>query len=1084
MNGRQTYHGLGSRRGSQEVLSVIQSLFRTEPMLTYTNSKDLYMAHRGVMSELNDGPNTFRLTLSNIFEGSSLASLDNTTVGLAASALGSIMPESYTGQNLARADSIICADRLAASLEQLKVSLFALSNNLINDFKEANITTSFARAFIPTLKRLQEHFNVSMAEPTVVALLGKCFQAACTLPDLDLIRQFLELGVNPNQTVWEEEMIWGWGSRFHARKPIQMASRENDIEIARLLIVHGADVNGTVPRNGVPALCIALLCKHMSMARLLLDSGASLNYRLNRRIMGTDGDDILDVTDVPVNHLPDIRDWSPLSIIVAWFHKGSSKLDNSHIEFLYEALDKAAREAVSASPHRDHMNDLIRTAVATCDPVYFSDVIHALLQSGGSLNAESGSGILPISLASHVGTDRVSTLLSWGSWPAASSASRFYRERPAALHLAALNGCPATVESLLEAGADVNHYATFKHGDYSINFQVIRRTSAHINVKHRFSKGCLWKYHSPLQFALVAPDLHEGQPMRRSKAQVARLLLSYGAMLFGREMVDAVELGDIGLVRLLHYRGACLEELSVHGLSPLRQAIRCGFNHIAKFLIDVGAKTERLDIMTAIVAESPDELLEYLKMNQAASNRAGDAMDSRDGLAAAFATENECVITKALLHFPDDYGPSTLCAAIKALSFPRVKSHLTHLLEQFLKRTPSVTSGKLDNTAIALAVFCENTEVVRILLQKFTAVGTQICRLPFESLETMLKCTDQFLSLNDIDCLPWRDTTPECSPLVGAIYCGSEEMLAKLLRHGFRPDRAAVLFAVSEERPEMLITLLDHGGDPDQQYPEFDTPLQMAVRLNLHDVVRELLSRGANVNAPPPLAPWGDENLEPLTALQHAVTFKNSDLFHLLIGAGADVNAPAARDSGATALQLAAAKGYLGFAKLLIEYGADINANGAMISGRTAIEIAAEHGRLDMVQFFLGNVPGVLTEGDHARQYIHAVGFAERNGHMAVAMVLRNVRDWYPEDLLLYDEFWRSRREDEDDGSTDDELGAPTEEEERSTDAEGRDSTGGDETDGETGFSENEENEALILKYTWVNDLKEQDRWENSSEWI
>jgi hypothetical protein len=58
-----------------------------------------------------------------------------------------------------------------------------------------------------------------------------------------------------------------------------------------------------------------------------------------------------------------------------------------------------------------------------------------------------------------------------------------------------------------------------------------------------------------------------------------------------------------------------------------------------------------------------------------------------------------------------------------------------------------------------------------------------------------------------------------------------------------------------------------------------------------------------------------------------------------------------------------------------------------------------------MVQFFLNHVPGALTNGDHTHQYIRAVRFAERNGHMAAAMVLRNCRDWSPQDFELYEEY-------------------------------------------------------------------------------
>jgi ankyrin repeat protein len=328
---------------------------------------------------------------------------------------------------------------------------------------------------------------------------------------------------------------------------------------------------------------------------------------------------------------------------------------------------------------------------------------------------------------------------------------------------------------------------------------------------------------------------------------------------------------------------------------------------------------------------------------------------------------------------------------------------LTELVEEFLQRNPSEMSFEVENTAIAMAARYGNTDVLEVFLRKFTSIGSQVCFLPFKSMGDLL-CRYAYTWETDWVYRIQTSTALDCSPLASAVVEGSEEVVGRLLDHGFCPDVASVLLAILSDRRELLIRLLDKGANPNRRYVKFDTPLQMAVRLNRTDIIRDFLKLNVNINSDPPPATWG-HSFEPRTALQLAVESGNVDLVHRLIDAGADVNGPAARHSGATALQLAAAKGYFGLAKLLIEHGADINADGARESGRTALEIAAEHGRIDMVQFFLNHVPGALTNGDHTHQYIRAVRFAERNGHMAAAMVLRNCRDWSPQDFELYEEY-------------------------------------------------------------------------------
>lgn len=127
----------------------------------------------------------------------------------------------------------------------------------------------------------------------------------------------------------------------------------------------------------------------------------------------------------------------------------------------------------------------------------------------------------------------------------------------------------------------------------------------------------------------------------------------------------------------------------------------------------------------------------------------------------------------------------------------------------------------------------------------------------------------------------------------------------------------------------------------------------------------------------------------------------NIALYETLIDRGANVNEPAGRVRGATALQLAAGKGWLIIARRLINLGADINAPAGEIHGRTALEVAAEHGRLTMVQFLLHT--GVSMTGNERRQYARAVQLAAKNAYHTIEKVLRDHREWEKQDWQIHE---------------------------------------------------------------------------------
>ncbi|RYP36010.1 hypothetical protein DL767_003577 [Monosporascus sp. MG133] len=95
------------------------------------------------------------------------------------------------------------------------------------------------------------------------------------------------------------------------------------------------------------------------------------------------------------------------------------------------------------------------------------------------------------------------------------------------------------------------------------------------------------------------------------------------------------------------------------------------------------------------------------------------------------------------------------------------------------------------------------------------------------------------------------------------------------------------------------------------------------------------------------------------------------------------------------ACAIAAKSGHTRLLEKLLQAGykpPNVNAPGAKYGGRTALEGAAEHGRLDLIQLLLEE--GALVEGIGRKQFIHAVGYASKQGHQVLANLLKSQGGW------------------------------------------------------------------------------------------
>jgi ankyrin repeat protein len=187
---------------------------------------------------------------------------------------------------------------------------------------------------------------------------------------------------------------------------------------------------------------------------------------------------------------------------------------------------------------------------------------------------------------------------------------------------------------------------------------------------------------------------------------------------------------------------------------------------------------------------------------------------------------------------------------------------------------------------------------------------------------------------------------------------------------------SALTYLILWHAGELIQLALDSGADVNQAGRGYwaRTPIQAAAETGNLNLIKDLLGRGANINAPA-AAEFGR------TALQAACAREQPslELIQFLLDNGAEVNADAGIDCGVTALQGAAIQGHIKIVVLLIENGADVNAEPAISEGRMALDGAARHGRLDMVKLLLN--AGAKSEEEGESGYDKAIELAEEHGY-------------------------------------------------------------------------------------------------------
>jgi uncharacterized protein len=174
------------------------------------------------------------------------------------------------------------------------------------------------------------------------------------------------------------------------------------------------------------------------------------------------------------------------------------------------------------------------------------------------------------------------------------------------------------------------------------------------------------------------------------------------------------------------------------------------------------------------------------------------------------------------------------------------------------------------------------------------------------------------------------------SPAMHALYRGGGAEAQRLL-----PDEPTVFEAAAFGLTERLRELLAAEPGLERAFSgDGFTALHLAAFFGRDDAVRELIERGADVNA----VATSDE-IGPVQPLHSAAATGRLECARLLVENGADVNAR--QSGGYTPLHEAAGSGDVELARLLLDAGADQSAR--KDDGQTPADLAAERGHEDVL---------------------------------------------------------------------------------------------------------------------------------------
>ncbi|XP_062555858.1 ankyrin repeat and KH domain-containing protein mask-like isoform X3 [Armigeres subalbatus] len=427
------------------------------------------------------------------------------------------------------------------------------------------------------------------------SLLSRSLLAACTDNDVNTVRRLLGEGNSLNEATDDGDSLLSLAcsagyyelaqvllamsaqveDRGHKNDltPLMETASAGHVDIIKLLLKHGADVNAQSSTGSTP-LMFACAGGHEEVVRVLLDNGANVEDHNEN------------------GHTPLMEAASAGHVGVAKILLERGAGINTHSnEFKESALTLACykghldmvRYLLEAGADQEHKTDEMHTALMEASMDGHVEVARLLLDSGAQVNMPKDSFESPLTLAACGGhVDLAMLLIERGA-----NIEEVNDEGYTPLMEAAREGHEEMVALLLQQGANINAQT-----------EETQETALTLACCGGFVEVAdyLIKHGADIELGASTPLMEAAQ---EGHIDLVRFLLENRADVHAQTQTGdtaltyACENGHTEVADILLYYGAELEHESEGGRTPLMKACRAGHWCIVKFLIEKEADVNR-----------------------------------------------------------------------------------------------------------------------------------------------------------------------------------------------------------------------------------------------------------------------------------------------------------------------------------------------------------------------------------------------------------------------------------------------------------------------------------------------------------
>ncbi|CAL1689721.1 unnamed protein product [Lasius platythorax] len=311
------------------------------------------------------------------------------------------------------------------------------------------------------------------------------------------------------------------------------------------------------------------------------------------------------------------------------------------------------------------------------------------------------------------------------------------------------------------------------------------------------------------------------------------------------------------------------------------------------------------------------------------------------------------------------------------------------------------------NTPLHFAVINGDIEIVNMLLCRGANIDAknQYDRTPFHNAVESKNIEIIELLLNRGAYVNARDSN-SITPLHLAVEKGSDEEIIKLLlsrganvdangylkivenllKHGAHVNSAYTYtcwkgytplhLAVENGSEEIIKLLLSKGANVDAKGENGITSLHIAAERGCLQIVEHLLKHGAHVNST-----YTSTSREGYTPLHLAVEKGSEEIIKLVLNRGANVDAKGENDI--TSLHIAAERGYLEIVEHLLKHGAHVNSayTSTCREGYTPLHLAVKESSEEIIKLLLSRSANVDAKGENG---ITALHIAAKGGYLPI----------------------------------------------------------------------------------------------------